>query len=642
MPHWTPPARTKSGMAVVRDDLKERYEEELRFLRASGSSFAKKYPKIASRLELEPDKCEDPHVERLLEGVAFLAARVQLKLDDDFPEITEAFFNAVLPHYVRPIPSLSIAEIELDPDQGKLTSGFTIPRESQLFSKPVNGVPARFRTAFDVTLWPIRVTGASFTTPSALRVRAPGAVAALRLELRLPSDVPLTSLDGLDALRFHLTGDGSLVGMLLETFGTRLRGVLARPAAPLSTATAPATGAPRGPSRETLIELPASIVQPVGFGEHEGLLPYPRRAFLGYRALQEYFALPQKYHFLDVGGFDVLRRAGFTDSVELIFLFGTIDPADRRAVLEDGVAERTFRLGCTPIANLFPIVAEPILLDQRREEYIILADARRRLTTAVYSVDSVGLVTPGAAEPMPVSPLHAPQRIDAAASRAQWYVRHRAATWREDGGTDLYLSLVDGSGRVVYPDEDSLTLRCTAYNGDLPSQLRFSDPAGDFSLKDGGPVGRITALIKPTSVVHPPLGKAQLWRLVSHLSLTYLSLVDDGPAPLQELLRLYQFDALDRAAQQQIAGIRSVTSASSVARVVGEHGIAFARGRRVEIELDDEQFAGGSPYLFASVLEHFLGLYASINSFSQLAVRSTRRSSWLKEWAPRAGRKPLL
>jgi type VI secretion system protein ImpG len=626
----------------MRDDLKERYEDELRFLRATGDEFAKKYPKIAARLQLERDKCDDPHVERLLEGVAFLAARVQLKLDDDFPEITEAFFNAVMPHYVRPIPALSIVEMELDPDQGKLTTGFTIPRESQLFSRPVSGVPARFRTAFDVTLWPIRIADASFTTPAALRVRAPGAVAALRLELRLPPDVPLTALETLDALRLHVTGDGSMVGAILETFGTRLRGVLARPAPPLAGATTPATGALIGPSRDTLIELPTSIVQPAGFGEHEGVLPYPRRAFLGYRALQEYFVLPQKYQFLDIGGFDVLRAAGFTDSVELIFLFGALEPGDRRSMLEEGIGARTFRLGCTPIANLFPIVAEPVLLDQRRDEYQVVADARRRLTTAVYSVDSVGLTTPGAAEPVPVAPLYAPPRLDERVDRMYWYARHRPAMWRADGGTDLYLSVVDRSGRVVYPDEDSLTLRCTAYNGDLPSQLRFGDPAGDFTLKDGGPVGRITALLKPTPVIHPPLGKAQLWRLVSQLSLTYLSLVDDGPGPLQELLRLYQFDERDRAAQQQISGVLNVKSAPTVARVVGEHGIAFARGRRVEIELDDEQFAGGSPFLFASVLEHFLGLYASINSFSQLAVRSKQRAGWLKEWAPRAGRKPLL
>jgi type VI secretion system protein ImpG len=626
----------------VRDDLKDRYEDELRYLRAVGNEFGHKYPKIAARLQLERDKCDDPHVERLLEGVAFLAARLQLKLDDDFPEITEALFNSVLPHYVRPIPALSIAEFELDPDQGKLTTGFTVPRESLLFSRPVGGVPARFRTAFDLTLWPVEVASAAFTTPAALKVRSPGAVAALRLELRCLPEVTFESLETLETLRVHLTGDGGFVGALLEAFGTRLLQVLARP--PVTAAPAPPSGngARPGPKRETPLELPTSIVQPVGFAADEGVLPYPKRSFLGYRALQEYFALPQKYHFLDIGGFGALRAAGFSDSVELIFLFGAAHGIDRRSLLEDGVGARTFRLGCTPIANLFPLVAEPILLHQRRDEYLVVADARRRMTTSVFSVDHVGLTTPGSSEPVPVAPLYAPTRFEEGVPRVSWYSRRRPTNWRADGGTDVYLSLVDQSGRMAFPDQDVLTLRCTAFNADLPSQLKFGDPAGDFTLQAGGPFRRIAALIKPTPVVQPPLGKAQLWRLVSQLSLTYLSLVDEGPGPLQELLRLHLFDERDRASRQQISGIAAVRSSPTVARVVGEHGIAFARGRRVELELDEEQFAGGSPYLFASVLEHFLGLYTSINSFSQLAVRTRQRSGWLREWAPRAGRKPLL
>jgi type VI secretion system protein ImpG len=627
----------------MRDDLKLRYEEELRFLRATGAEFAQKYPKIAARLQLGTEQSDDPHVERLLEGVAFLTARVQLKLDDDFPEITEALFDAVAPHYVRPIPSLAIAELELDPDQGKLASGFTVPRESILLSRPVRGVPARFRTAYDLTLWPITVAAAQVTSPAALKLRAPGITSLLRLELRAQGDLPLSAFEGLDRLRFHLSADGAIVNALLETLGTRLDRVLLRPVPPAPRPPgAPANAGPKGPSADTVLELPASSVRPVGFADDEGLLPAPRRAFRGYRALQEYFALPQKHHFVEVGGLGALRPAGFTDGVELLFLFRGGDPPARRALLEEGVEPRTFRLGCTPIVNLFPLVAEPILLDQRREEYLVVADARRRLTTSIYSVDRVGLSTPGAAEPVPVPPLYAPPRVDEGPRTPHWYTRRRTAEWRADGGTDVYLSLVDRSGRAVWPDEDTLTLRCTAFNGDLPSQLPFGDPTGDFTLQAGGPVSRITALRRPTPVVQPPLGKAQLWRLVSQLSLTYLSLVDEGPGPLQELLRLHQFDERDQAARQQIAGIAAVRSAAATARVVGEHGIAFARGRRVELELDEEQFAGGSPYLFASVLEHFLGLYASLNSFSQLAVRTKQRGGLLHEWAPRAGRKPLL
>ena len=164
----------------MRDELLDYYERELTFLRGMGADFAEKYPKIASRLILEPDRCEDPHVERLLEAFAFLAARVHLKIDDDFPEITESLLGILYPHYIRPIPSMSIVEFHLDPQQGKLSTGFTVPRSSILYSKPVDGVPCKFRTGFDTTMWPMRVTDARWRSPERLDppLKAPEAVAA--------------------------------------------------------------------------------------------------------------------------------------------------------------------------------------------------------------------------------------------------------------------------------------------------------------------------------------------------------------------------------------------------------------------------------------------------------------------------------
>jgi len=610
----------------VRDDLLYYYERELAFLRRMGAEFADRYPKVASRLQLEQAKCEDPHVERLLEGFAFLAARVHLKIDDDFPEVSESLLDVVYPHYVRPVPAMSLVEFELDPEQGKLTTGLSVPRGSQLYSRPVAGVPCRFQTCYDTTLWPLTVAAAQWTTPERLRpaVRAPEAAAALRLELRCLPEVRLDQLD-VDTLRLHLAGEGTVVYALYELLASNVVRILVRD--------------PDG--RAKPVVLGPEALQPVGFGEHEGMLPFPRRSFLGYRLLQEYFTFPEKFLFFDLGGFAELRAAGFGARAEFVFLVSPFERGDRRQLLESGVTERTVRLGCTPIVNLFPQVAEPVLLSQRRHEYRLAPDARRP-TTEVFSVDEVVGVTPGARDPLRFEPFYAHRHGgDRARPQHFWQARRRPARWRQDEGTDVFLSFVDLSARTMFPTLDAVTARLTCFDGNLPSRLPFGGEASDFELKGGGPLRRISALVKPTPVVQPPLGKPQLWRLISQLSLNYISLVDEGAEPLQEILRLHNTGD-DAAGEKQIQGVTQVRSAASHARVVGEHGLAFARGRRVEVELDEEQFAGGGAYLFASVLERFLGLYASLNSFSALTARSRQRRRPLGEWTPRSGWRSLL
>lgn len=610
----------------MRDDLLYYYERELAFMRQMGAEFAERYPKVASRLQLERSKCEDPHVERLLEGFAFLAARVHLKIDDDFPEVSEGLLNVIYPHYVRPLPSMSLVEFELDPVQGKLTTGLPVPRGSQLYARPSGGVACRFQTCYDTTLWPVSVAAAQWTTPERLRpaVRAPEAVAALRLELRCLPEVRFDKLE-LDTLRIHLAGEGNVVYPLYELLAGNLVSVLVRD--------------PDG--KASPVVLGPEALRAAGFGEDEGMLPFPRRSFLGYRLLQEYFTFPEKFLFFDLGGFAELRAAGFGERAEFVFLVSPFERGDRRQVLESGVSERTIRLGCTPVVNLFPQVSEPILLTQRRQEYLLTPDARRP-TTEIFSVDDVTGISPGAREPLRFEPFYSHRHAsDNARPQHFWQARRRPSRWRMDEGTDVYLSFADLSARTVHPDLDALTARLTCFDGNLPSQLPFGGESSDFELKGGGPLRSITALVKPTPVVQPALGKPQLWRLISQLSLNYLSLVDEGTDALQEILRLHNTGD-SAAGEKHIQGIMGVASSASHARVVGEHGLAFARGRRVELELDEEQFAGGGAYLFASVLERFLGLYASLNSFSALTATTRQRRRPLGQWTPRSGWRALL
>jgi type VI secretion system protein ImpG len=611
----------------MRDELFHFYERELAFLRRSGAEFAKQYPKVAGRLLLEDTKCDDPHVERLLEGFAFLAARVQLRIHDDFPEFSEALLDVAYPQFTRPIPSMSLVEFHLDPEQGKLTTGYPIPRATSLYSRPVAGAACRFQTCYDTALWPMSVSAARWSTPheQSPPVRAPDAVAALRLELTCAPEVTFKSLSS-ERLRFHLRAEPALASTLYELLCNNCLRILVRD--------------PSDPRREPRV-LPASTLRPVGFDADEGILPVPRRAFVGYRMLQEYFTFPDKFFFLEIADFAAVREACPGSRAELILLISPFERADRADALRNGVTAETLRLGCTPVVNLFPHASEPIQLNQRKAEYVIIPDARRRTTTGIYSVEEVVATSPGSEDLLRFEPFHSFHHgVERDRPTLYWAARRRPAGWRQDK-TDVFLSFLDLSSRTVFPESDAVTARLLCHNEDLPSRLPFGNPKGDFEMQGGGPVQKIVALSKPTEPIQPALGRPQLWRLISQLSLNYFSLAEGGATGLQELLRLHNFSE-SPAAEQQIRGITSVTGRPCHAGIDSEHGRAFARGQRVEIEFDEDQFAGSSVYLLASVLERFLGLYVSLNSFCILDARTRQRKDKLREWPPRSGWKALL
>ena len=615
----------------MRDDLLTYYERELAYLRQMGAEFAEKYPKIASRLLLEPNRCEDPHVERIIESFAYLAARIHLKLDDDFPEITEALLTILYPNYLRPIPSVSVVEFQLDPEQGKLSTGLKIPRESMLYSRPVNGFPCKFRSCYDVTLWPVRVAEAQWVSPDRLRpaIKAPDAFAALRIQLDCLPDASFENL-GMNSLRFYLNGEGNLIYSLYEFLFNNCTQIVVRDLSPNS--------------KKSPIFLSADRLRAVGFSEKEALLPYSRRSFSAYRLLQEYFVFPEKFLFFDLAGLDQLAPAGFKHKVELIFLISHFERDDRQQMLELGISPKVLRLGCSPIINLFPVAAEPILLDQTSYEYPIVPDVRRRRSFEIFSVDGVVSPDPQSDQLTQFEPFY---RFRHAATRQEkkqqafWYANRRPSGRRDDEGTEVFLSLVDLTGRPARPEADTVTVRCTCSNRDLPSRLPFGGEGGDFEIEGISSIKRIVTLRKPTATIRPPTGKGMQWRLISQLSLNYLSLVSEGKEALQEILRLYNFSDSTHL-EKQIAGITRLGSRRHFARVISEHGISFVRGTRVELELDEEQFVGGGAYLFSSVLEHFLGLYASLNSFTQLVATTQQRKEGLREWPPRAGQSILL
>jgi len=612
----------------MRDDLLDYYENELTFLRQMGKEFAEKHPKIATRLQLDMNRCDDPHVERLLEGFAFLAARVHLKIDDEFPQITEGLLNVLYPHFLRPIPSMTVAQFRLDPEQGKLTSGLRIPRNSILYSRPVDGVPCKFRTCYDVTLWPLEVSDARWVTPDKLTppFRAPDAVAALRMELRCLSDITFDKLQ-MPSLRFYLHGEGDVVHTLYELLSNNCLQIIVRD-----------PGNPKKPPHT----LSMKSLRPMGFSETESVLPYPRRSFEGYRLLQEYFAFPEKFFFFELNDLEPPLNAVAGGRAEIIFLIAPFEAEQRQQRLSVAVTAKTILLGTSPIINLFSQTAEPIMLTQRRSEYPVVPDARRRMGTEIFSIEDVVSSDPVTHELTHYEPFYAYRhRTLREKHQTFWYSRRRPATRKGDEGSEVSLFVVDLSMRTCLPDTQTITVHCTCTNRDILSRLPFGNENGDFEVEGIGSIKGAVALRKPTPTLRPPMGRNALWRLISHLALNYLSIVEDGKEALQEVLRLYNFsDSADL--DKQIAGIVGVSSKRHFARINSESGISFARGTQVHMELNEEDFSGSGVYLFAEVIEHFLGLYASLNSFSQLVVKTRQRREVLKRWPPRAGQSILM
>jgi type VI secretion system protein ImpG len=379
----------------------------------------------------------------------------------------------------------------------------------------------------------------------------------------------------------------------------------------------------------------------VGFELDEGLLPVPRRSFVGYRLLTEYFTFPEKFYFLDITGLERLRGGGFGNELELVFLVSRFERAERRTLLESAVSADTIRLGCTPVINLFPRASEPVLLTQRRAEYQLVADARRRDAVEIYSVEGVSAVTAGRPETLHFEPLYSYRHGTGPTSGLFWTATRRPRDWRSTGAWDVFLAFVDLGAKLAHPEGDAVTARLLCYNADLPRRLPIGDPRGDFTLPGGGPVSRISALVQPTGLIRPRAEGSLLWRLVSLLSLNFTTLAEGGPEPLQELLRLHNLRD-SPAAEKEIQAISAIGTSRTYARIAGEHGLAFGRGQRVALALEEEQFAGGTVYLFASVLERFLGLYTSLNSFTVLRVSTSQRKEVLREWPPRAGWKALV
>jgi len=630
----------------MRDELLGYYERELIFLRRMGADFARKYPKIATRLLLDEEKIEDPHVERMIEAFAFLTGRVGLKLDDELPEITESFLNVLYPHYLAPIPSMAVAQFSYGSPTDKLTAVQVVERGARLNSRPVDGTPCRFRSAYDVQLAPLELESAALESPAPKDARGIMADSFIRLSMRCYGDAELHELKmgatGEDptSLRFYIDGDPQLVFPLYEILFNNATTVEIRPKdQPFSNKTIKTITNLRLKLPDPVIMPASEAITQVGFKDNEAMLPFTKRSFAGYRLLSEYFAFPYKFLFFDIHGIDKAAARKFGTLFDIIINLKDIRPPTAPITAD------TFRMGCTPIINLFSRLSDPIYLSQQKYEYQIIPDVHRQSSTEIYSIDDVIASDPRTNTTRIFSPFYSLRHAyGEQMEKSFWYAVRKPSQRPEDNGSEMFMSLVDGKFDPNVPAVEVLNIKTTCTNRDLPARLPFGGKEGDFEVEGASLMSRVRCLTKPTETLRPPQRRAAQWRLISHLNLNYLSLVntDDGqPEALQEILHLYNFDD-STVTRKQILGISEVRSRRAVRQIGGRVGAGFVRGLETEIVFDEEQFVGSGMFLFGCILERFLALYSSLNSFNQVVLRSKQREEIIKRFPPRAGEQEIL
>lgn len=615
------------------------YERELRHVREMGAEFARDFPKIAGRLGLEGLECADPYVERLIEAFGFLAARVQLRIEDEFPRFTQHMLELAYPHYLAPTPSMAVVQFRPSAREGGLASGFTIERDSALRGRVGKGeqTACEYRTSHPVQLWPLEIRRAEYTTQltelSAVGLPdARKAQAMLRVRLATTAGVRFEQL-ALDRLPLFLNGNDDVAMALYEQFVSASLSTLCRVE-------------PRSRNFEPIA--PEGLV-PLGFDDDEAMLPYGPRSFQGYRLLHEYFAFPSRYMFVELRGLNPAVRRCKGNELELLFLFERAHP-----LLEGVVDASRLLLFCTPAINLFPRQADRIHVSSHDSEHHVVPDRTRPMDLEVHSVTRVLGYGSQANRPHEYAPLYAARardiespeyyytcsRVPRTLSARQQLVGARSTYI----GSEVFLTLTLPGQAGLGTDVRQLGVSTLCTNRDLPLHMPVGQGPTDFTLQAGAPTESIRCVAGP-SVPRASIAQGDMaWRLLSHLSLNYLTLIDTdqqkGAAALRELLSLYAAPG-DGNARKQIAGMSAIRSAPAIRPTPGPGPIAFGRGLEVTLECDETAFQGSGVFLMASVLERFFAKYTAINSFTETVLRTAQRGEVMR-WPTTNGQRPTL
>lgn len=616
------------------------YNEELRHLREMGAEFAQQFPKIAARLGLEGLEVTDPYVERLLEGFAFLAGRIQLRLDAEFPRFTQRLLEIVYPQFLAPTPSMLIAQLQPELGDPALAAGVKLARGASMLSQAgkAGSTTCEFRTAHDVMLWPLEVAQVEYFAQAAdlplaglpewRRYRS-----GLRLRLRTTAGLDFSQI-ALEDLRLHCAGIDDVAYRLHELVCGHTTGVLVLP-----------TQRPAAWHEA----LDGDCVEAVGFDDDEALLPPTLAGFGGYRTLQEYFAFPQRFLFFDLCGLGPALRAHGGHEVDIVLLFSRLDNA-----LLQSVDAASLALHCVPAVNLLHRRCDRIHVTPDVSEFHVVPDRTRPMDYEVHSVTEVQGYGTGVDAEWRFLPFYNAFHTEDRAHKAYYslqrqprllsQLQQREGTRTSYIGTEVYLSLVDAHEAPFPAELRQVGVQALCTNRDLPLLMPVGLPKGDLTLVQTAPVKSI-AVIKGPSRPQSAMREGNVaWKLINQLSLNHLSLTDttaeQGAAALREILRLYAPGG-DAAAQRQVDGLRSVQLKPVVRRLPMAGPITFGRGVEVKVEIEDHAFEGASAFLLGCVLERFVARHVSINGFTQTRLHSPARGDILNG-RPRCGTRPIL
>ncbi|MDX7988229.1 type VI secretion system baseplate subunit TssF [Xenorhabdus sp. 12] len=620
--------------------LLEYYNQELMYLREMGKEFAERYPKIASRLGMHGIDIADPYVERLMEGFAFLTSRIQLKMNAEFQHFSQHLLEMLYPNYLAPTPSMAITELQPDMSKGDISHGFLVPRNTIMFCQSLKkeGITFKYATTQDVTLQPLNIQRVVLGKIPAnlplmgLNLHHYGAVSALRINLKCKGKFYLNDLD-LNKLTFFISGPDIQSQRLLELIMEHSVGMVC----------------------QTVGETPQYQALPdiapyhEGFEDDQALLPNDPRNFSGYRQIQEYFAFPARFRFFSIHGMQsLLEQTEKEQEFELILLLDKIDNA-----LENLVDESYLALNCTPVINLFPKITERVTVDDSTNEYHLVADNIRPLDYEIFSVQRLHGADQQHKEERIFRPFWSTNSDDKGNYGAYFSLRREPRVLSDHAqhygtrtsyiGTETFISIVDEQhspwpNALKYLSADVM---CT--NRDLPAMLRQQD-INSFAMLDSIPIEQILFLKKPT-IPHPALAEgATAWVLISQLQMNYTNFMDkdeqEGTQALRQLLSLYA-NLAEPAVARQINGIRHCSLKEIHRRVPKPGPIVFARGVSIRLEVNEQEFAGSSPWLLGSVLEKLFSRLVTMNSFIEMSLYSHQRGQ-IGFWSTRMGSKKLL
>jgi type VI secretion system protein ImpG len=606
------------------DELFAQYERELVTMRQLCREYAERYPKVAAKLQLGGEACDDPHVERLIQSVALLCARVSKRLDDAYPQFTEALLNLLFPHYLKPFPSCAI--VRFPPDEGAGGSTASFPRGTLLESAPVRGVNCRFQTAYDVAPSPAAIASAWFDAviraPASARLM-PGVAAAIGIAFE--SAAPI--LAKTPPLRLYLDGDASFCAALRDALFMR-------------TAAAYVQAGTDG----TWTPLAAIPIAAAGFADTDALIPFDARSHRAYRILAEYFAFPEKFNFVDIDLAAVHARLPADCSRFTLHLgLAGVAPGSDQARMLAGLSAQSLLPGCTPVVNLFRQPGVPIDYSEQTAEYAVLAHAEQAAAYEVYSVDRVHMVRQHGKDIAPVEfrPFYSLRHGENEARKGRyWVLRHDDTLAATSPGHEKVISLVDIDGAPLAAEKTTLSLDLTCTNRDLPCLLKCGAAGGDLAIPGATEGTAIRFLRRPTRPHRLANGQGTHWRLISHLTLNHHSLATEGADGLREMLALYDVTG-SAVSRRQIAGIIALEHAEATAWIRHKRGPSLAHGTEVRLTIDEEAFVGAGLHLFVQVIDQFFAQYVQMNSFIELVILSHQSGEELFRCKPRSGSMPL-